>query len=423
MPSTSIEGCHWIDPNEVTVEARWRSADPAFIEELAQSFIAVGQLQPIIVKPVPDGDGDGYILLDGLHRLSAAKLNGDSQIGAVFNHEMDAIQQREIELEANIKRLDMKWQERELARAELHKMRMASDPDWTQRRTAQLTGTSQARVADSLKYAKMVQIFPELEQAKSARQAFSWMSHKAKTALRTKEVADTPEVYASIEECILLGDAVEIIKHVPDGTFHAVITDPPFGIKLDTRKAGEASSSTYDDDTTAYEHLLTMIPDLYRVLRKDAWLIWFLGPTWYERCKLTFREAGFTVDEMPIIWNRSDGKCYTARPDRYFARGYDMALHCLKGEPEMIVRGKPNVITVPPLTSSEKELFVERPVELYAELIRRLTIPGEIVADFFVGSGSCPAAAASLGRKYFGTELDPGRRAAAIQKISAYTGD
>jgi DNA modification methylase len=65
-------------------------------------------------------------------------------------------------------------------------------------------------------------------------------------------------------------------------------------------------------------------------------------------------------------------------------------------------------------------MLVERPVELYAELIKHLTIPGEVVADFFAGSGSCPAAAHSLGRDFFAVEKNPERRAAAIQKTKAY---
>jgi site-specific DNA-methyltransferase (adenine-specific) len=164
-----------------------------------------------------------------------------------------------------------------------------------------------------------------------------------------------------------------------------------------------------------------MGPDLYRVIKPNGWLIWFLGISWYERVKISFRAAGFTVDEIPIIWDRSDGRAFTTRPDRYFGRSYDIALHCIKGNPEVVQRSKPNIIKVPPISNEERELVVERPVELYAELIRRLTVEGETVADFFTGSGSCLAAAASLKRKYFGVELDQERRAVAIQKVKAYT--
>jgi site-specific DNA-methyltransferase (adenine-specific) len=415
----SMDGAHMIATDRIDVFERLRPLEDSFIEELAQDFIVRGQLQPIVVLPKDDGR---YLLLAGAHRLAAAKLNGSGIIGAVFNHELDPIEQREIELAENCKRKEMPWKQRELARAELHEMRMKRDPTWTQERTAQLSSTSRARVAESVQLAKMMEIFPEIGKAKSARQALSWMKHKAKSMLRVQEVSAQKQDYGELEKLIILGDAVETIKAVPDESFHTIITDPPFGIDIETIKMGTGSPTPtqYEDSGESYEYLLTMAADLYRVIKKDGWLVWFLGHRWYRRCYELFQEVGFAVDEIPIVWNRSAGHVYTMRPDRFFARGYDIALHCRKGEPEIVVRGKSNVIDVPPVSRTEKELFVERPVELYAELIRRLTVPGEIVADFFVGSGSCPAAAASMGRRFFGCEIDPARRAAAIQKVKAH---
>src|SRR3990167_4339989 len=419
MTQPPMDGAHMIEISKVDVFKRLRPVDQDHVEELAQDFIVRGQLQPVILHPKDDGR---YQLLAGAHRLEAARANGWSQIGAVFNHELDPIEQREIELAENCKRFDMSWKERELARAELHRLRLERDPAWTQRQTAQLAGTSQARVAEAVQLSKMMDIFPEIAKAKNAKQAISWMKHKAKSLLRIQAVADRKADFGDIEQLIVLGDSVEAIKAVPDESFHTIITDPPFGIKIETIKMGTASPTPtqYEDSGESYERLLTMASDMYRVLKPDGWLIWFLGHSWYAACVREFTNAGFAVDEVPIVWDRSDGKCFTMRPDRFFARGYDIALHCRKGEPEIMQRGKPNVLRIPPVSASEKDLFVERPVELYAELIRRLTVPGEIVADFFVGSGSCPAAAASLGRQFFGIERDPARRAAAIQKIKAH---
>ena len=200
-----------------------------------------------------------------------------------------------------------------------------------------------------------------------------------------------------------------------------ILTDPPFGIGLDSRKEGTIGSiSSYIDDDMNYLRYLTMADDLYRVLKPDGWMIWFLGMSWYEHVKMTFISAGFIVDEIPIVWDRTDGKCHTNRPDRYFARGYDIALHCIKGDPQVVERGKPNLIREAPVPNAERELLVERPVDLYRELIQRLTYPKEIIADFFVGSGSILAAAVMTGRDYFGIELDPERRAVAVKKVQAY---
>jgi hypothetical protein len=335
----------------------------------------------------------------------------------------DEITLKTMELEENISRLDMHWLDREKALAHLHRLKIANDPTWTQAKTAQVAKVrGQADVSESLKLVDMVEVFPELGEAKNKNQALSWAKAKAASVMRVHEVAGNHVDYADIESKIILGDSVEVIKTVPDGSFHAIITDPPFGIDFDSRKAGtEGSLTSYEDDEANYLRLLSMAPDLYRVLKTNGWLIWFFGMSWYEKCKVTFREAGFTVDELPIVWNRSAGRCHTNRPDRYMARGYDVALHCIKGDPQMIIRGKPNVLTIDPVPSSERDLLVERPVELYEELLLRLTVPGERVADFFVGGGGCPSACAKTRRDYFGVELDPERRAVALKKIKAYT--
>lgn len=399
---------------------RKRFRDPGDVSTLADSITRLGQLQPIILEE----NGE---LVAGLRRLTATKALGKTQIWGVFKGNIDEITAREIELEENIRRLDMTWLQKAQAIAEIDRLKRIQDPNWSRDMTAAVAGTNRASdVSDAVKITKLMEIFPELKDAKSMLQARSWALAKVASVTRVKEVKDNPAEFAEIESKIILGDSVEIIKQIPDGQFRAIITDPPFGIGYDLRKAGtEQAPTAYQDDEKSYERLLSMAPDLYRVLQPDGWLIWFLGPTWYERAKIAFRAAGFTVDEMPVIWDRSGGRGYTARPDRYFTRVYDMALHCLKGNPELTAygRGKPNIIAVDPVPGDEKDLLVERPVELYAELIKRLTFEGEKVADFFAGSGSCPAAAVSLKRDYFAVELSPERRAVAIKKTKGHTPD
>lgn len=402
----------------VVPEGRFRAADAKMVEKIAASYLKFGQLQPIII------DKD-HNLVDGLHRLTAMQANGGQDIVAVFVDEMDELFLKETELEVNIQRKDMTWLEREKAIATLHEIKCKRDPNWGQSQTKEVIGTARASdVSEAIKLTKMVELFPELAKAKSKHQALSWGNAKARSVLRVDEVKNNTTDFSLVEEKIWLGDSVELIKDVPDESFNLILTDPPFGINYDDRKSGTAGSLTdYEDSEDSYERLLSMAPDLYRVLKPNGFLTWFMGISWYERCKNVFRDAGFIVDEIPVIWDRSEGRAFTTRPDRYYGRVYDVALHCIKGDPQIIQRSKPNIIKVAPVTTAERETLVERPVELYAEIIRRLTVPGETVADFFVGSGSCPAAAASLKRDYFGCERDPERRAYAIKKIRAHTPD
>lgn len=385
------------------------------IDKLVDSIKQYGQLQPIIVD-------ENNELIDGMRRYTATAKAGITNILAMRRADVDELLYRELELETNIQRKDMTWQERVRSIAEIDKIRRIKDPTWNQPKTAALAGVAQRDVSYAVNVAKMVDLFPEIATAKSLNQAISWAKHKAATAERLISVAASPEIYESIEECITLGDSIDVIKQLPSETFHAVITDPPFGIDYKSRKVNMAGVETlYDDSKDDYERILSILPNIYRVIKPNGWLVWFFGMSWYERVYNDLTSAGFAVDPIPIVWNRSDGTCHTNRADLYMAKAYDVAFHCRKGNPEMILRGKPNVITVPPVATNDRELTIERPVELYAEIIKRLTVPGEYIADFFVGSGSALAAAASTHRRYWGCELNPERRIVAVKKIHAYT--
>lgn len=416
--SNTVKDAKYVNTDQVQVpENRFRAVS-AKVNDIADSITVFGQLQPIIVH-LKDDTSD-LTLVDGLHRLEACKKLG-IKVRYELSTEFNPIRLREIELEVNIQRMDMTWIEKSKAIAELHRLRTLQDPNWTQAQTAQQVSDSvrQADVSNALRIEKMIQIFPELANAKNLSQAMKQAERKAKGMLRVVDVKEREIDFVDIAPKLWLGDSVELIKQVPDESFHAIITDPPFGIDFDSRTEGLVSSgSPYEDSAASYRRLLSMASDLYRVVKPDGWLIWFLGVSWYEEAKAAMRAAGFTVDEIPIIWDRTEGSTFTSRPDRWFARGYDMALHCLKGSPTLLRRGN-NVLSIPPVDGHET--LAERPVELYVELIQRLTLRGEKVADFFVGSGSCLAAAASLGRDYFGIELDPTRRAYALNKIKSWT--
>jgi len=404
----------------VVKDARQRK-DMGDIEGLADSILRNGLLQPIILTRTEQ-------LIAGERRLEAFRMNGSTHIPALYRDELDELTLEVLELDENIQRKQLTWQEEQAAIARLHVLKQRQNPGWSQAQTATIiakpgaVAPQQRDVSQAMMLDKMMKLFPEIAEAKTKAQALNMAVAKAKAVNRKLDVEATPEVYAAVEAKIILGDSVEVIKSVPDGSFDAIITDPPFGVDYDMRVANTVgAASSYKDTAQKYERLLTMAPDMYRVLKKDGWLLWFFGISWYERVKTVFREAGFTVDEIPVIWDRSEGRCFTNVPVHYFTKGYDVALHAFKGDPHLVQKNKPNIVRITPVAGDERELVVERPVELYQEFIRRMTIPGQVVADFFAGSGSCPAACASLKRDYFAVEQDADRRAVAIQKVQAHT--
>lgn len=440
-----------------------KKAEVAF-NDLKNSIRRFGILQPIKISRDKE-------LIAGYRRMTAALELGLRAVPVIYDdQDIPELTRREMELEENLHRHDMTWKERANAIADLHKLKIAADPSWGQEKTAQVAGTAQSKVSEALQLQNMLTMFPELAQAKTAKQALSIGKQKAKTVLRTEAIKSKPQDFKPIQERVICGDSTKLIKAIPDESFKLILTDPPFGIGYDRRKNHTGLTGTgYEDGIEGYESLLGMAPDLYRILEKDGFLIWFLGNSWLDDtlpeedfpleevqqaidyaykgqiaiqrmaqlmqelidwhgkirqgAKRAFRKAGFIVDEIPLIWDRSEGRCYTTRPDRYFGRGYDIALMCIKGNPELVKRSRPqgNVFRFKPVAQDKKEHIVERPIELYEELIKHLTIQGERVVDFFAGSGSVGAAAARNNRDYLMIEKNPDNIPTIITKISNNT--
>ena len=86
---------------------------------------------------------------------------------------------------------------------------------------------------------------------------------------------------------LVLGDAREVLKTVPDAFFDAVITDPPYGIGFED----------YDSEKDVFFELEE---ELFRVLKKDAWLVfWWATKRIPEVSKLRlFKYRWMLVAEM-----------------------------------------------------------------------------------------------------------------------------
>lgn len=392
----------------------------ASFEELKGSLRERGMINP----PRVDTSNN---LIAGFRRLKAWEAIGNTHVHVTVDDEdLTELDKQLLELEENVQRLDLTWQEKQITIAKIDELRRKSDPNWNQAKTAAVAGLqSQSKVSEAINLTKMMEIFPEIGKAKTKRQAESIAKQKAKTIIRTQEIKANPELYRAAGQAVKQGKAEELIKELGDGSICHIITDGPFGIDYDQRQAGtDGGHAAYVDTPESYrERTALLAPEMFRVLRDDAFLIWFLAHDHKEWTTKVFESAGFVVDPIPIIWDRSEGRNYTVRPDRWFGKAYDIALHCIKGDPQLQVRSRPtgNIFRHKPVSSTDKDHIVERPPELYADIAKCISIPGELILDLFGGSGSVGAGVVSVGRKQLTFELDPNHIPTIITKIYNYT--
>ena len=388
-------------------------------ENLKASIKTYGLMQPIGVSITNE-------LRYGRRRLAACTELGWTHVPVlVEGEEIPELDQQIMELDENIQRLELSWHERVEAIAKINKLRQQQDPSWNQKRTAAQLGITQPEVSKASNVADMLELFPEFKKAKSLNAAVSQMVSKGKALLRQQEVKSNPDKYKEVSQRVVCGKSEEIILKIPDGFAKHIITDGPFGINYDNQKPASGAHEAYEDSPESYRKRTNILAHhMYRIIDTDGFLVWFLGHDHLDWTRELFRSVGFKVDPVPLVWDRSDGRCHTNRPDRWFGKGYDIALHCVKGEPQMINRsrnrgknGSGNVFRYKGVDPKDKEHIVERPIELYEDIISCMTLEGEMVVDLFAGSGKISAACAKLKRQHFAIEMNPNHVALAIQNI------
>jgi len=253
---------------------------------------------------------------------------------------------------------------------------------------------------------------------------------------------------------IVLGDCLDVLTGLPEGSARLVYLDPPFNTgRVQTRTrlrtvrdpAGDRSgfkgeryrtqvlgSRAWND---AYEDYLGFLePRLTaarRALAADGSLFFHIDPREAHYCKVLldelFGRASFLNE---IVWAYDYGarsrRRWPAKHDVIFWYARDPAHYVFRYDdidripylapdlvsPEKASRGKtPTDVwwqTIVSPTGKEKTGYpTQKPVRILERIVRVHSDPGDLVVDPFAGSGTTGEAAARLGRDYLLVDENP----------------
>ena len=185
---------------------------------------------------------------------------------------------------------------------------------------------------------------------------------------------------------LILGDCLEVMKSIPPTSVHAVITDPPYGIKYNPQSKKHGSFTPHEkiigDDSPF---------DPAPMLRFTKFIIWGANcfasrlpdsPVWLAWDKATRNGLKLRIAEMELAWTWG-----ISRPQ--------MFRHLWSGAYRASEAGTHYHPT-------------QKPVALMAWCIKLLTKPGDVVLDPYMGSGTTGVACVQTGRDFIGIEIDPG---------------
>lgn len=400
---------------------RQRTAmDATKLMDLMRSIEEKGLLHPIVVRELPGDTGPIYQLVCGGRRLTAVRRLFENkqaprdcplgEIPATLLGDLSSLEREEAELEENILREDLSWQDKSAAIAKLHEIRTALNPEQTVRDTAVELAHVQERSIEGARkdVARAIVVQKALEAgdqrvagARSQREAYDLIS-KSLEADFTAALAKATGGKTSHQ--LHVGDCIPILAGWPAASFDCIIADPPYGIDAD--KFGDAGQGhEYDDSPELAIGLnTTILEEGFRVTKPSAHLYLFCDPDWFRYYRDEATKYGWSVQRTPIIWYKGQGRGHDPHPGIGFRRTYEMILFCWKGQrPCKTANG--DVIDLPP--SYQPIHAAAKPVDLYKRLLARTCNAGDLALDPTCGSGTIFPAATFLNVNAVGIEKSP----------------
>lgn len=409
-----------LDNVVVSEERIRRHFDEAAIAELAESIAQHGLLHAPVLH-VTD-DSNPAVLIAGERRLRAIRSLAAAGVLFKYNNEqvppgrlpyttmrdLAPSEAYAVELEENIIRRDISWQERVAAEARLHELRTLENPEHTIADTAAVIfgdsptahETHQTKInvllADHLSD-------PEIAGAKNEHQAAK-IARRKMEALFVNELAARTEVKAS-DHKLLAGSCLDLLATIPANSVDCMVTDPPYGIDAHTftkqSNAVDGVQHIYDDSYETAAEIVSAIAHA-TCLKQDAHVWLFCDIRHYHDWAATFSEAGWYVWPHPIVWDKQGVGALLgdANGPRHT---YELILFAQRGR-KKISKVFADVLAI--RADVNKDHAAQKPTALYSELINFSCVPGETVLDPCAGSGTIFRAATASKVKAIGIELD-----------------
>ena len=401
--------------------------------ELGESIQGpVGLLQPVSVRPDPDGDG--YLLVSGERRfrtISNFKKDyffGDLSITAgfipalvkTFAEEITII---EAELHENIVRVDLTWQEKVEAVKKLHELKVAQNPNHRKGDTARLISQPDGEDRDYAKTNDYQQVRssllvgdfldnPEVSGAKNLTQARKIVTR----IVEQEQLEKLKAIQAKKQEAVPLDDLIEdgepsnsrepprkIVKEVKLGEFYhgdirehllniepvsCIITDPPYGIGVaDHGDAGYASLKHEYSEDDFYELHEYLIASINVITTDNAHCYIFCDFDFFKELKMMFATfAGdWRVRAAPLVWDKGNKGKLESGTSQGYTRNSEYILFATKGD-RPCSKVRRDILQFE--GDVDKVHAAQKPATLYRELMDMSCVPGDRVLDCFAGSGT-----------------------------------
>lgn len=404
------------------------------ISDIKESISTSGLMNPIIITRQ-------NVLVAGERRLTACTQLGYDTITTRYIETLDEIELHLIELEENVKRLDLSWQDKVRATQKYHELCSERNGSWTNEQTAEALGVSSKLISEDIMVAKAINNDPELEALPNKstalnreRRRISRSSVKAQSDVAdmvTKSIAPptnaddgdatTPApVPTPRKRPVTIHNAKfqEWAAAYNGPKFNFLHCDFPYGVnagdKIGQSSAGSAGG--YSDKPEDYFALLDyfLLTFAHNHLEEQAHCMFWFSMDFYTETVQAFSEAGWVVNPFPLVWHKSDNKGIIPDSNRGGRRTYETALHCTLGD-RMIVKPVANSFAA----ATTKDFHMsEKPHSMLEHFFRMFVDKSTVMLDPTCGGGMALKVGEEQGAKLIhGVEMDKEYAARATENL------
>lgn len=435
-PRQYPDGCTLLPLLDIKHDDRQRQ-DYGNLQELADSISEFGLFHPLLLTR-------DNILIDGGRRLSAMQLLDWPDFPCMYRESMPEHLRLEMELEANIRRLGMKWQEQCLNIYNIHKAKTSAKvligEKWRRDDTGALLGVSQGHVnhciyiaecllaqdeeiiaAQTMTIALQTLVKRKEEQASRELAERTGVIKRKPAVLQSGVIRpidvgasplsssvaepnapDLPSVNDSVtvdlREMFYLGDFRTVLPKLKGQVDH-IVTDIPYGIEMKNLDMYAEldmviDEHDVDENVSLFEPFLQLA---YDVLPDTGFCVFWYDLDHHETLKNLATKAGFKVQRWPLIWSK-EHPCRNSAPQFNLTKSHETAMFCRKGNATLVEPVNKSVFSAD--GSVERRLYSNpfaKPFEAWKRCIAPVAIKGQIVCDPFAGQFSCLRAAVNLG--------------------------
>src|SRR6202789_2424937 len=407
------------DQIQVPTTRQRQEFDYTAIAELAGSISQNGLLSPLIVRK---GDGTSVRLVAGERRLRAldylwtafgedlrcgGTTFGQYMVPVIHLGDLSEIDAFEVELEENIRRVYLTWQERAQATTKLKRLRDAQAEALGKSkpllREVALEAHPQTKDADwaSEITTKELTVARHLDDSDVA--SARTLDDAMKVVLKKESIRQDQalaklvgKTFSSADHTLIHDSCLDVLPTLADGLFDCILSDPPYGMGAQDfgDSGGRADGGHFYDDT--YENWLSLmagcLPDLYRVAKAQAHLYLFCDIDRFTELRGMVGATGWKPHRTPLIYINPNGM-RAPWPTQGPQRKWQMILYAVKGE-KYAKKLAADVITC----TSDPNFGNQQttPFNFFPVCLIRSVSAGDTVLDCFMGSGSLVVAAHQL---------------------------